>query len=224
MPEFDILPFIGNSGITNVVNYPDSIDIFNTRSPSLRDLFGPNGELNGPLMHDGSFDNMLDVTEHYDNIPSVIEGNILIDTFIFDGAGGQGAENDLNITQRQSLLAFLKTLTGENVYTDPRWSNPFDENENLVLSNILDPEITNIDEFNIQLGPNPFADHNQISSDQTYNVELNIYDTDGPLVLKRVLRLDCSPSIVLLPELIPALYFIEFKSGNLSDVHRVVEI
>ncbi|MFT4987198.1 MAG: cytochrome c peroxidase, partial [Flavobacteriales bacterium] len=60
MPEFDILPFIGNSGITNVVNYPDSIDIFNTRSPSLRDLFGPNGELNGPLMHDGSFDNMLD--------------------------------------------------------------------------------------------------------------------------------------------------------------------
>ena len=39
----------------------------------------------------------------------------------------------LNLTnaEKDALVAFLGTLTGTSVYTDPKWSSPFDENNEL---------------------------------------------------------------------------------------------
>jgi cytochrome c peroxidase len=38
-----------------------------------------------------------------------------------------GSARKLNLTQQEieSVVAFLKTLTGKKVYNDVRWSNPF---------------------------------------------------------------------------------------------------
>ena len=45
-PEFDIDPNTLNNGIIGVANVPGATDLTNHRSPTLRDLFNPDGELN----------------------------------------------------------------------------------------------------------------------------------------------------------------------------------
>ena len=69
-PTFDIDSNIGNNGVIGVADDPMAIDLTNTRSPSLRDLVNPGGLLNGPFMHDGSLDSLLDVINHYDAVPN----------------------------------------------------------------------------------------------------------------------------------------------------------
>src|SRR5690606_29167081 len=68
-PEFDIDPLSDNNGVIKVAGNPDSIDVNNTRAPSLRDLFRPDGNLNGPLMHNGVFTNLIGVIDHYNDVP-----------------------------------------------------------------------------------------------------------------------------------------------------------
>jgi cytochrome c peroxidase len=66
-------------------------------------------------MHDGRFNTLSEVLDHY-------------------ASGGHGVENeDANITgfvltdrQREALLAFLNALTDENLLTDERYANPFE--------------------------------------------------------------------------------------------------
>lgn len=139
-PEFDIRPNSDNNGVIGVAGDPNIIDLENTRAPTLRDLFGPDGTLNGPMMHDGSFSTMREVIDHYNNI--VIDpANTNLDNRLRGGGGGPGGNNgngqNLNLTEaeKQSLEAFLKTLTGSDIYTNEKWSNPFDENDNLFIFN-----------------------------------------------------------------------------------------
>ena len=70
-PEFDIDPNTLNNGIIGVIGSTTDIDLINTRSPSLRDIVNPDGSLNGPLMHDGSMTSLLQVIDHYNNIPNL---------------------------------------------------------------------------------------------------------------------------------------------------------
>lgn len=49
-PEFDIDPNSGNNGVVEVTGNNNVRDITVTRSPTLRDLFNTNGQLNGPLI------------------------------------------------------------------------------------------------------------------------------------------------------------------------------
>ncbi|MCR9290470.1 MAG: T9SS type A sorting domain-containing protein [Bacteroidetes bacterium] len=132
-PEFDITPNSGNNGVITKAGQPDSIDLTNTRSPSLRDLVNPNGTLNGPLMHDGSFTSLMEVINHYDNIDfdSLINPNL--DPRLRGGPNAQGQNLQLTQGEKDALVAFLGTLTGSNVYTDERWSDPFDANGNLTI-------------------------------------------------------------------------------------------
>lgn len=123
-PEFDIDDNSDNNGVIGVIGDPNTSDLTNTRSPTLRDLFDGNGDLNGPAMHDGSLATMTAILDHYNNITP----NAEIDNRL---RGGQGAGNNngqsLNITiqERIDLEAFLKTLTGTDVYTNQKWSDPF---------------------------------------------------------------------------------------------------
>ncbi len=43
--------------------------------------------------------------------------------------------------ERSNLIAFMKTLSGSNVYTDPRWSDPFDEEGNLTILPAINPVV-----------------------------------------------------------------------------------
>ncbi|MEM6772332.1 MAG: cytochrome-c peroxidase, partial [Bacteroidota bacterium] len=118
-PEFSIDPRSDNNGVIGVLGGGGQ-DLTVTRSPSLRDVFLPNGQDNGPFMHTGTFATINEVLSHYNRIP---QGNPELDRRLSPGGNPQ----QLNMTQaeREALIAFLRTLTGSNLYTDERWSDPF---------------------------------------------------------------------------------------------------
>ena len=131
-PEFDIDPNTGNNGI--VSSLEGGTDFTNTRSPSLRDLVKPDGSSNGAFMHDGSLETLADVVAHYNAIPAVVTG---LDRRLQRRGGGQRL--NLSAQEQSHLVAFLETLSGSNLYTDPKWSNPFNEEDELTLI-VLPPE------------------------------------------------------------------------------------
>lgn len=127
-PEFSIDPNSRNNGVIGSAGNNNESDLTNTRSPSIRDLVNPLGQLNGPLMHTGEFDNLMDVIEHYDN--GVVQ-NPNLDNRLRQG--GTPQQLNLSTTEKEALVAFLETLTGSNVYTDERWSNPFGPDGELAI-------------------------------------------------------------------------------------------
>ena len=120
-PEFDIDPNSRNNGIIGNLGLP-GIDINNTRAPSLRDLVDPAGNPNGPMMHTGVFTTLNTVIGHYGNI-NIAPGNTNLDPRL--RPNGIGQKLNVNAAEVQAVIAFLKTLSGNNVYTDPKWSSPF---------------------------------------------------------------------------------------------------
>lgn len=135
-PEFDIVQNARNNGVITVANNPDAVDITNTRAPTLRDLFNPQGVLNGPMMHDGSFKTLEEVIDHYNVIEVNEELNPNLDPRLDgrrNGQQGQGQNLNLDEQDKADLIAFLHTLTGSDVYTNEKWSDPFDENGNLTV-------------------------------------------------------------------------------------------
>jgi cytochrome c peroxidase len=125
-PEFDIDPNSRNNGVITGFN---GTDLTNTRSPSLRDLVGPGGQSNGSFMHDASKSDLNAVINHYNLIPS---DNTNLDPRLRRPNGGTQSLN-LTQTQKDELIAFLRTLTGNAVYTDPKWSSPFNAQGQLSL-------------------------------------------------------------------------------------------
>lgn len=127
-PSFDIDRNSRNNGVITVAGGAQGeTDLTNIRSPTLRDLFNTSGILNGPLMHDGSFTTMDQVLDHYSNVPA----NANLDNRLQRGGG----QRNFDPTERANLTAFLKTLTSAALYTDEKWSDPFDDNGHLAILN-----------------------------------------------------------------------------------------
>jgi cytochrome c peroxidase len=120
-PEFDIAPNSGNNGIIGNLN-GTGIDITNTRAPSLRDLVKLDGTLNGPMMHTGVITSLQAAIGHYGTI-NIAPGNTNLDPKL--RPNGFGQRLNFNAQEINSLIAFLRTLSGSNVYVDTKWSNPF---------------------------------------------------------------------------------------------------
>lgn len=120
-PEFDIDPNTRNNGVIGVLN-GTGIEITITKAPSLRDLLNSNGSPNGPMMHTGSFATLQNVIGHYGNI-NLAPGNSNLDPRLRPNSFGQ--QLNITATEVNALTAFIKTLTGTNVYVDPKWSSPF---------------------------------------------------------------------------------------------------
>ena len=114
-PEFDIDPDSGNNGVVSAIDGGTDVNV--TRSPSLRDLFSPEGISNGLFMHTGDMD-IEAVLEHYNNITASQN----TDRRITRGGGQNLMMTD---EEKESVIAFLKTLTGNDVYSNEMWSNPF---------------------------------------------------------------------------------------------------
>ncbi len=123
-PEFDIDPNSENNGIIGSINGFEK-DLSVTRAPTLRDLVNADGELNGPLMHTGEMDSLRQVLAHYNDINS--EGNDRLDFRLVSVAQAQGLELQMTEEEGEAVIAFLKTLSGQNIYTDEKWSDPFIE-------------------------------------------------------------------------------------------------
>ena len=87
--------------------------------PSLRNI-----ELTGPYMHDGRFNTLEEVVNHYNE-------NIQNHPFLswqlkdFDQGTGDAIRLNLDELEKKALVAFLKTLTDEDYMQDVRFSSPF---------------------------------------------------------------------------------------------------
>ena len=121
-PEFDIDPNTRNNGIIGRIAPGGGIDISVTRAPSLRDVTNSAGIENGPFMHTGNLVTLQNAIGHYNTI-NIAPGNTNLDPRLRPNGSGQ----QLNLTgaELSGLVSFLKTLSGTNVYTDAKWSNPF---------------------------------------------------------------------------------------------------
>ena len=128
-PTFAVFENSGHIGLIGVAGDPNATDMTNVRSPSLRDVLKADGSTNGPFMHDGSLATMREVLDHYDNIPvpatepTRTEFMNTIDPQLVEF--GIPVQLMLTDNEKAQIEAFLRTLTGTNLYTDEKWSNPF---------------------------------------------------------------------------------------------------
>jgi cytochrome c peroxidase len=99
---------LGAGGVTGAAK-----DMGRFKTPSLRNL-----SFTAPYMHDGRFATLEDVIEHYN---SGGHASSTIDPFMKYTSGGL----KLPEADKQSLIAFLKTLDDESILTDTNFSNPF---------------------------------------------------------------------------------------------------
>lgn len=121
-PEFDIDPNTGNNGIIGRIVPGGGIDITVTRAPSLRDVTNAAGIENGPLMHTANLATLQNAVGHYNTI-NLAPGNTNLDPRL--RPNGQGQKLNMSGAEMSAIIAFLKTLSGTNVYTDAKWSSPF---------------------------------------------------------------------------------------------------
>ena len=120
-PEFDINSNSLNNGMIGIINDTGTDEIV-TRAPSLRDLINPQGQLNGGVFHTGIGTDLTAITDHYNLIPEDAN-NANLDNRLRPGGNPQFL--DLTADEISQLTAFLSTLTGSDVYTNEKWSNPF---------------------------------------------------------------------------------------------------
>lgn len=122
-PEFDIDPNTLNNGIIGVIASGNTIDITNTRAPSLRNLTKQDGTLNTSLMHTGNLTTLQSAIGHYNTI-NIAPGNTNLDPRLKPN-GTDGQQLNMTGAEMSALQAFLLTLSGNDVYTNEKWSDPF---------------------------------------------------------------------------------------------------
>jgi cytochrome c peroxidase len=103
-----------DDGVGAITGDPAQDGLF--KSPSLRNV-----ELTAPYMHDGRFDTLEEVVEHYDN---GVEAHPNLDPRL-RMPGGQPQQLNLSDAQKAALVAFLRTLTDEALGEDVRFGDPF---------------------------------------------------------------------------------------------------
>lgn len=121
-PEFDIDPNSRNNGIIGQANGTNR-DFTNTRAPTLRDLTRTDRRVNSALMHTGVIKVLRAALNHYNTINLNLTQNPNLDPRLAPNGIGQ----KLNLTENEinSVVSFLETLAGTNLYTDKKWSDPF---------------------------------------------------------------------------------------------------
>ena len=107
-PTLTEFPDLGQGLITGNIN-----DNGKFRSPSLRNI-----EFSAPYMHDGRFETLEEVIDHYSE---GIHDSENLDINLFPNP-------PLNFTdfEKEALIAFLKTLSDPSFVNNPDFSNPFD--------------------------------------------------------------------------------------------------
>lgn len=165
-PEFDIDPQSLNNGFDRPLN-GNSIqqrEFTNTRSATLRDLVNPNGTLNGPMFHAGTTSNLNGGIFANYNFKQIHTNNNNIDSRL--APQGYPLYLDISNSEMNQLVAFLKTLTGNDVYNNPKWSNPFDANGNItIIGGTTSTRDIDKTKSYVQIYPNPFSNQFQLSGE-----------------------------------------------------------
>ncbi|MEN9961475.1 MAG: Cytochrome peroxidase precursor [Bacteroidota bacterium] len=120
-PEFDIDPNTRNNGFIGVIG-SNQTDLDNTRSPSLRDILNAAGVANTPFMHTAASTTIRQVLNHYNTI-AANPRNTNLDARLKPNNIGQNLQ--MTPAEIDAMVAFLRTLTGKEVYTNKKWGTPF---------------------------------------------------------------------------------------------------
>jgi len=105
-----------NNGLDTVTDIDDGAGRGRFKAPSLRNV-----AVRAPYMHDGRFDTLREVIEHYN---SGVQPHPDLARQL---TGRNGEPRRLNLSGREidALVAFLETLTDEAFLTDLKFSDPF---------------------------------------------------------------------------------------------------
>ena len=90
-------------------------DLGKFKTPSLRNVL-----ISAPYMHDGRFNKIEEVLEHYN---SGIKATPTVDPILYQNHGAIGIP--LTEKEKKELIAFLGTLTDESFITNKKHGNPF---------------------------------------------------------------------------------------------------
>lgn len=213
-PEFDIDPNTLNNGFVrgNPAFGPGN-DYSITRTPTLRDMVNPNGVLNGGMFHFGAATNINLIFAHYD-FRQIDSNNINLDQRYL--ANGLPVWLDITMQERQQINAFLLTLTGSDVYTNPKWSDPFDSNGNLtVIGGTVSVDEFNVKEKQFRIYPNPVSDIFTIQGDfNSHHIEL--INMNGQVI--RSITPNGNSQSVDVSLFSSGIYFVRIKNMNDKSV------
>ncbi len=207
IPSLDALddtPFIFNNGLAadeedkGVGEWQTGMEgLF--KVPTLRNI-----ELTAPYMHDGRFNTLDEVIDHYSD--DVIETQW---TSEFIPVGGfQFADNE-----KAALKAFMQTLTDDTFINDEKWSNPFQEvsssKETVFFQDLV-------------LKPNPMSDRAVIEfkNENHKLVSLNIISSEG-----RLIKHDNTTSnqfVLEKPWFEPGMYYIELIMDDAKSSQKLI--
>jgi cytochrome c peroxidase len=109
LPTLALTANSGSNGLDGGQN-----DVF--KSPSLKNV-----GVTGPYMHDGRFQTLEEVVEHYN---TGVQVGPELDRRLRQPDGAPLVLN-LNVSEVAALVSFLHTLTDDALLSDPRFSNPF---------------------------------------------------------------------------------------------------
>ena len=113
-----------NNGLdTALVNDDNGVgDRVNNQNQNGRFKVGSlrNIELTAPYMHDGRFDNLLEVVEHYN---SGVQNHPNLDNRL--QRNGNPVRMNLSDQEKEDLVSFMLTFTDETFINDDKFSNPF---------------------------------------------------------------------------------------------------
>jgi cytochrome c peroxidase len=108
----------GNAGLYEATH--DRADMGRFRAPTLRNV-----AVTAPYMHDGSIATLDEVLEHY------AEGGRTVASGPHTGVGARNPHKSEFVTgfvitaeERHAVVAFLESLTDEELLTDPRFGDP----------------------------------------------------------------------------------------------------
>lgn len=164
-----------------------SFDEGKFKAPQLRNI-----ELTAPYMHDGRFKTLEEVIEHYN---SGIQPNPALGEQLKNSFDGTPVRLKLSSYQKQSLVAFLKTLTDPYFVNDPRFEDPFAITEPGKVESTPMDRILNRKHFGnssqagrvVSVFPNPFVDklNVQLKNPDGLKVEIKMFDMSGRLIFSQ---------------------------------------
>ena len=169
------------------------------KAPSLRNI-----EVTGPYMHDGRFETLEEVIDHYSE---GIEENEWNST-----APNPLANFEFTDTEKADLKAFLLTLTDESFLTDPKWSDPF-ETPSSTHTNLIE---------SVVLKPNPMSEIASISfnNDGGELVNITIHSNDGRLI--RQDQIQSNEYVIEKNNFTPGIYYVKMVMGKKTSTQKLI--
>jgi cytochrome c peroxidase len=117
---------ITNNGLDSIYKENGFGDIANSakwdatfKTPTLRNI-----ELTAPYMHDGRFKTLEEVVDHYNEHIKLHEN---LSKELKEGGNHEPGVLHLKEYEKKALIAFMKTLTDDQLINDPKYANPFEE-------------------------------------------------------------------------------------------------